>query len=293
MSLGFLLLASALGAAPVTKPPPAVAIPGLPNLVPKPRLHSAGDDTACAKCHVTESWSVVKFNHDRTGFLLKESHRTAPCKACHGLDLKVPQPQACAGCHRDEHQAQLGLRCEGCHDETSWQSHTFNVDAHQRTNFPLLGGHAALPCDECHAGARDRSFARPAVACVACHQTALLRTVGTAVDHLRLGFSDNCRECHTADRFRPARFPAHDRCFFISAGPHATVACADCHTRLSTVTTAGTCDTRTAACTACHQHQCTGPQGATPTDRQHQGVAGYQCGDRRCYECHPLTGASR
>ena len=167
MSLGFLLLASALGAAPVTKPPPAVAIPGLPSLVPKPRLHSAGDDTACAKCHVTESWSVVKFNHDRTGFPLKESHRTAPCKACHGLDLKVPQPQACAGCHRDEHQAQLGLRCEGCHDETSWQSHTFNVDAHQRTNFPLLGGHAALPCDECHAGARDRSFARPAVACVA------------------------------------------------------------------------------------------------------------------------------
>lgn len=271
---------------PRTSPLSPSSVPGIPKWVPKVKVPSHANDTACAKCHVTASWTAVKFNHDLTGFPLKGAHQPMRCKACHGQDVKTPLPSGCAGCHRDEHQGQLGLRCEGCHDELSWKT-TFNADAHQRTNFPLLGAHAALPCQECHGEARDRSFSRPALPCSSCHQTALARTLGTAVDHVQLGFTDDCRQCHGGYAFRPARFPGHDRCFFITGGPHANVTCAGCHTTLSTSAAAGTCSTRTAACTQCHQHQCTGPQGATETDRQHANVAGYQCGDRRCYECHP------
>ena len=34
------------------------------------------------------------------------------------------------------------------------------------------------------------------------------------------------------------------------------------------------------ACTGCHEHSC------ARTDEEHGEVAGYQCKDRKCYECH-------
>jgi hypothetical protein len=51
------------------------------------------------------------------------------------------------------------------------------------------------------------------------------------------------------------------------------VPCGDCHTSLPQQPTSG-CATMTAACTRCH-------------GCGHPSVSGFECKDRKCYECHP------
>jgi len=298
-----LLLLALLTAAPAKAPRPAprraaadagVAAPDAPRaaaLKPSPQSHGAMAGTKCGACHITAAWTDVRFNHDRTGFPLLGAHTATACKGCHGDDFQRPLPTTCSGCHRDVHAGDLGMRCEGCHDSASWAS-KFEADAHRRTAFPLVGAHAALPCTECHGQASARKFSRAAVECIACHQADVDRTRGTAIDHAALGFTDSCRSCHQAYRFKPALFPDHDRrCYLVSVGAHAGIPCLGCHDGFPpTPAPAGTCSTRTIACTACHS--CTGPGGATATDARHAppatlaAVPGYACAERRCYGCH-------
>jgi hypothetical protein len=251
-----------------------------------------GATTRCSACHSTTRWQEVTFNHEKTGSPLVGAHAIVSCTNCHPQSFSTPVPTRCSGCHRDVHAGELGARCDGCHDVENWRSRV-DADAHRRTNFPLLGGHAALPCTECHFEARERRFSRSTVECGSCHQSDWQRTSGTAVDHSAWAFNvAECRQCHSAFRFVPARFPGHEGCFSISAGEHAGIDCRGCHTSLRAAATPGACDTRTAACTACHTHECSVAGGATPTDRKHADVPGYQCKDRKCYECHQ-SGASK
>ncbi len=250
-------------------------------LLPRPALPA--EQPPCEQCHVTASWASTSFDHDRTGFPLKGKHQHLGCKGCHEKDFQTPLPTLCVGCHLDAHKGELGQRCEGCHHEEDWQS-LFTADAHRRTNFPLIGRHAILPCTECHFQVRDRTFNRTATDCIGCHQRQYNQTALTGVDHAAFGFGTSCRQCHDAWRFSPARWPGHDTCFHISSGSHAGIRCLSCHTTLSGATITGTCSTGTAACSRCHQHAC------TLMDQRHQNVPGYQCKDRKCYECHQLSG---
>jgi hypothetical protein len=245
------------------------------------------DGTPCASCHGTASWSDVRFNHERTGFSLTGKHARTSCKACHVTDFTTPLPRTCLGCHRDVHAGELGARCESCHDTADWRSR-FDADAHRRTNFPLFGAHAALPCTECHAEARERRFSRAAVDCQSCHgETAAVRTLGQAVDHEKLGFvTRSCRECHNGVQWKPALFPSHDVCLPISAGPHAGVACASCHA--DTTAPVAHCRTNTATlCINCHVN--TGGGGVvTETNAIHaeKMVPGYSYSGAKCAQCH-------
>lgn len=272
-----------LHAAPTVKK--AADAPVAKPLAPPPPSSAAMVDahggTACGSCHVTENWKKVKFDHAKTGFPLKGLHASVACRGCHLGTFQAAIPMGCAGCHADPHAGELGMQCQGCHDEKSWASR-FGVDAHRTTAFPLVGAHAALPCEECHERTATRRFARGAAECNACHAADYQRTSASAVDHLKLGFSTECQQCHMAWSFRPARFPDHDKCFVLSSGSHAAIACETCHTSIPTVATLGTCNTGTAACTSCHSHEC------PKSDSQHvpKGVLGYQCKDRRCAECH-------
>jgi len=278
-----------LAAAP---PPPArpkdvpVAVTVTPQKVLGQASASHAGSTKCGLCHSAASWTEVKFNHDRTGFPLTGSHTEVTCKACHTIDFQKPLPRSCTGCHRDVHAGDLGARCEGCHDTSTWRSRV-DADAHRRTNFPLLGAHAALPCVECHFESSERRFSRAMVDCGSCHQADYQHTLAGSVNHVTFGFDPtHCRNCHGAYRFTPALFPGHDACFLISRGSHAGIRCAGCHTSLTLVSSPGTCSTRNASCTGCHAHTCTTQGNVTDTDKQHTGVAGYQCADRKCYECH-------
>lgn len=238
--------------------------------------------TACASCHVTASWTDVRFNHERTGFPLTGKHARASCKSCHVSDFSVPLTRTCQGCHRDVHAGELGVRCESCHETSDWRSR-FDADAHRRTNFPLIGGHAALPCVECHAEARERRFTRSTVNCEGCHARNLTRTVGNVLDHLDPGAPEltvNCGACHSPVRFSPASYDGHDGCFPITAGPHAGLACVSCHQVPTRKDPVRSCNTNTAVnCTnACHARG--------PTDELHTDVRLYAYGEKTCSQCH-------
>jgi hypothetical protein len=289
LSLGLLCLLPLLllGATPkeAEAPPPAPKKPLDLSLVPArlgPAKSTAAHGTKCELCHKPTGWQEASFPHDRTGFPLKGAHAKTECKACHTQDFNQPLGRACASCHRDAHAGEFGQRCEGCHDSSSWTA-LFTADAHRRTNFPLSGRHAILPCQECHGDMRGPQLGRRTVECIACHQRDYDRTAMGSLDHAALGLPTDCRQCHDPWSFRPARLAGHERCFEIRGGEHATIGCLRCHSSLANVTFSGACNTQTAACTGCHEHSC------SRTDREHQEVPGYQCKDRKCYECHRFS----
>jgi len=259
------------------KPRPSLSMPGR-------RVNEANGVTRCGACHRVEGWEKVRFNHDPTGFPLRGAHTEVACTACHSKGFGIPVADTCSGCHRDRHASEFGLHCEGCHDEKSWRP-LFNADAHRSTNFPLVGRHALIPCNECHGNMRDRVFAQAAVSCDACHEADFMRTstISRSVDHSASNFSRDCQSCHNTFRFFPASIPQHDYCFHISSGSHHGTHCLTCHTSLGIVTFNHTCGTGTYDCTDCHSHTC------ARSDIQHKGiVAGYACANNRCEPCHSL-----
>lgn len=292
LSLGLLCLLPLvlLGAAPKkTAPRDAPKPPEKPmdlSLVPArlapPDKKVEGAKTRCEVCHKPTGWQEAHFPHERTGFPLKGAHAKTECKACHVKDFNQPVARECSSCHRDTHAGEFGQRCEGCHTFDDWAA-LFTADAHRRTNFPLSGRHAILPCTECHVDMRGPQFGRKTVECIACHQRDYDRTAMSSLDHAASGLSTECRQCHQPWSWQHAKLAGHDKCFEISAGEHASISCLRCHTSLANVTFSGDCNTQTAACTGCHTHDC------SRTDRRHQEVPGYQCKDRKCYECHRFS----
>ena len=255
---------------------------GKADLAVRPAVLAAGGaagGTSCASCHTTEDWAKGAFDHDRTGFPLDAGHRAAPCSTCHGQGtLSQAVPRACSACHDDVHGGRLGNRCQRCHKATEWRETTFDADAHRRSAFPLTGRHAFTPCDACHGDKRDRGFGRPVTACIACHEPAWARAASPAasVNHAQAGFPQTCQQCHSAWRFSPAGFPAHDACFQLKGGKHAGVRCLSCHTTFPAVDLSQplTCATTTTNCQACHACD------------KHSLVPGFACMERKCYECH-------
>jgi hypothetical protein len=266
------------GARPL--PAPAAAT----DLAPRPGRHAA--ETRCAACHTTADWRNVTFAHDRTGFPLTGRHAEVACQSCHkDGDFGRTLARACAACHRDVHSGRMGTYCDRCHGTDGWKDEPFGAEAHRRTHFPLTGRHATLPCEECHGDRRDRTFSRPTPRCIGCHSLDYsLRASAAGIDHAAAGFSEDCRGCHSAWRFSPASYPAHDACFQITAGPHARISCRSCHVAtLPPVPVGGvlSCATDTADCLACHR--------MPGIQAKHASVAGFQAANRRCYECHRFT----
>jgi hypothetical protein len=221
----------------------------------------AAGDTRCEGCHATETWEPKPFlHHDRTGFPLEGAHRRTSCRACHGDDLAAALPRGCVGCHRDPHVGRLGTRCDRCHDEDLGWRASFDADAHRRTNFPLEGRHALLPCEECHGDRLAPGFARPTPACIACHEEDRLRTAGTPLDHVTNDFPPRCQSCHSTWTFEGAFLPAHEACFGIASGRHAGIACFDCHVPASVppdwISAADwSCSPKTTRCMNCHDSE--------------------------------------
>lgn len=267
------------GDAPVKATPPRPAFL-TPTFDRRARPAAA---TRCEGCHTEGGWGDAKFDHGRTGFALVGAHEKVPCQACHARDYVTRVADSCAGCHRDRHAGTLGLHCEGCHEPRSWRETLFGADGHRTTAFPLTGKHAAIPCQECHGDARDGSFSRAPLACVDCHRADLATAAFRSIDHTAAHFDTNCQTCHTTLAFFPARFAAHDACFTVSTGSHRTLRCQDCHANPSSLALDGLCANPDVRCVSCHTHNC------DVSARQHQGVMGFECTDRKCFECHRPT----
>lgn len=239
--------------------------------------------TDCSLCHSPAGWVPAEYvHHAQTDFPLVGAHRSVACKACHRVDFKQALDTTCRACHRDAHGGRLGQHCETCHESTQWQN-ALDATAHRTSSFPLIGAHAVVPCRECHRTAMGRQFFRADVECVGCHQARFAQTAQTSIDHQLNGFGTNCQGCHFTWSFVPARFPAHDVCFELSAGPHSTARCQSCHQTLVGLRADGTCATNNADCTRCHEH-------AEPLmDQVHAQVGGYDYAFQKCYACHQFA----
>jgi hypothetical protein len=270
-------------------------------------VHAGRFDGGCETCHDQEQWTPARgFDHDRTRFALRGSHRTARCSDCHhgersgataalertpagtagsssaGLFVGDVPGTSCAGCHRDPHDGRLGGECQQCHRETAWTTVDRGGFDHGRTRFPLVGRHAAVECSACHASGTataPREFER----CQSCHADTHRGQLAGRAD------GGDCRSCHDESGFAPARFSIEDhaRTAYPLEGAHLAVRCDACHLPLepaapasaspgseSASATARRYRFATTACASCH---------ATP----HQVDVGVASAD--CSTCHAIS----
>ena len=143
-----------------------------------------GED--CETCHTSEAWDKTTFDHNRaTDFSLNGSHQSVACNDCHVEPVFESSPGTdCVSCHQDDdpHSAELGEQCDSCHNETEWLNAPLFY--HELTNFPLLGEHANIDCENCH---ETQKFVDTSSACIDCHQDD---------DHHDGVFERDCESCH-------------------------------------------------------------------------------------------------
>ena len=217
-------------------------------------VHAGRRGDKCATCHSPRKWATVHFDHDKaTRFALKGGHKKVKCESCHTGDLyKEKLSMRCASCHQknDPHKGQLGAACERCHQETGWrQKVAFD---HDLTQFPLIGRHTTVTCEECH---RTPRFKDAPKQCSACHEDTFHKA--------RLGPA--CATCHNPNGWTRWRFDHQAQTRFPLTGAHVGVGCHGCH-RTPVTTKVGLAKD----CYSCHM-----------ADDVHRGGFG-----RLCEKCH-------
>jgi hypothetical protein len=183
----------------------------------------------CQTCHTTDSWKVRSdgaFDHATTGFSLEGQHKSASCISCHKELKFTGTPQRCVSCHIDVHKAELGANCSRCHAQQSWKI-TDMVQRHQLTRFPLLGRHATLACQDCHAAKTLYQYVGTPIACVGCHRVDYEKTSNP--NHAAAGFSTYCAQCHRGNAFLWGTGFDHTLTRFPLTGAHLSAPCALCH----------------------------------------------------------------
>lgn len=238
----------------------------------------------CADCHATETWKSPAFDHAKTRYPLEGVHRSLACEQCHANTTLRDGSSAvrwrlgyirCKDCHADPHAAvgvaragKLAMRgggeldCNGCHTAASWKlagGAGAGFD-HDRTGFPLRGGHLQASCGACHAGAK------PPQTCEGCHR-----------DPHQGRMDGACAECHTQLAWSDtAALEQHRRTRMPLTGKHAVIACVACHTRQAE---RGYTDLPV-DCYACHADEYHSPSTVPNHDRNPSVWV------RDCAKCH-------
>lgn len=227
----------------------------------------------CKTCHTTETWKIKGagvFDHATTGFALLGQHASLQCLACHE-GLKFPKKSSnCLSCHTDVHKSELGDNCMRCHTSQSWKIPDM-VQRHQSTRFPLLGRHATLACQTCHANAAQKQFAGTATDCFSCHKNDFANA--QSPNHVTSGFSTDCMQCHEVTAFRWGTGFKHELTRFPLTGAHVAASCFTCHRNQVFKSTP-------TECASCHQAEYT--SAANPN----HAAAGFPTA---CQTCHTTT----
>ncbi len=203
------------------------------------------DGGRCEGCHTVQGWSPSTFSvadHAKTGFPLTFPHAAVKCASCHtpaGKETKFKIKFAqCIDCHKDEHEGQFAAapwrnRCEQCHDAANFKTSSFTLDKHQRSSFPLTGGHMAVACNDCHkapAGTKVIPFHFSKLGCTTCHEDIHKGQFSSRMDARdAAGKTLGCLACHSTKEWKDLSKFDHAQTRFPLAGSHRAVACADCH----------------------------------------------------------------
>lgn len=209
----------------------------------------------CDSCHRTAGWDKTKFNHDsETDFPLRGKHSDLLCSACHRGELEQEKlGTGCVDCHKDNdvHKGKQGEACANCHNEEGWgQEIRFE---HDMSNFPLIGMHAVVPCEECHLSA---VFEEASLECNDCH-------ADDDVHERNLG--PRCEMCHNPNAWTLWEFDHDKQTDFVLDGKHEGLVCKACHTQPVKKKVE-----QSTSCNACHRD-----------DDIHEGRFG-----RFCERCH-------
>jgi hypothetical protein len=226
----------------------------------------------CQNCHTSEGWkpirAVPEFNHDQTHYPLRGMHQNVACTQCHVKPVFNNVGKRCQDCHADIHKRQLGANCEQCHTVRGWGVSVKEIQQHNN-RFPLTGAHAAVDCDSCHKNAANSKFQTMSTMCYSCHTADFKGT--QAPNHVALGYSTTCEQCHGTDNWLNAKFD-HNSVGFPLTGGHAVPprVCTDCHVNNNFNLTS-------TACISCHQKDFNG------TTNPNHVAGGFST---TCQECH-------
>lgn len=187
------------------------------------QAHLLSYGTDCVACHDGVD-RFDDFNHNAYPFKLEGEHAEVACTKCH-LDARSiadlqSAPQDCYSCHKqdDVHNGENGTDCASCHNPSNWKDADFD---HDRTNFPLTGGHSNVECNQCHTNGTYKGLS---TACVSCHQDPAFHAGA---------FGTECESCHTTQRWSPAEFNfSHPEPRVEEGGNgihHGGASCRECH----------------------------------------------------------------
>jgi hypothetical protein len=185
---------------------------------------------ACTVCHANEDYSSIhpthEFNHQNAKFPLQGEHAKLSCKKCHSDLVFSNAGTRCAECHADIHRRKLGNSCEECHTPRGWLQIKQKTDGHQN-RFPLIGAHAAVPCESCHTNAAVGLYRGLSTDCASCHANDFRSAKNP--DHQAAAFSTKCESCHQMDSW-VGKFDHAGATGFALVGAHARLDCKQCHT---------------------------------------------------------------
>ncbi len=220
--------------------------------------HKGALGQKCDGCHDEVAWRRVKtFDHKATKFPLEGAHKNVACSICHAGERYTGVATACLGCHQiqDVHAGRYGAKCETCHDQNKWKPARFN---HDKTKYPLRGGHVKVKCDACHTGSLLDD--KTPTDCASCHKK----------DDVHKGqLGSRCERCHQDTAWRRTAAFDHELTRLPLIGRHAVVPCEECHRSASYKGSP-------IACASCHK------------DQHHEGRLG-----KDCALCHNPNGWAR
>lgn len=197
----------------------------------------------------------------------------ARCDACHASFRKEAQNAQCLTCHKPvgadiaaasgfhgKFGPARGGACKSCHADHKGRGFALvRLDRagfnHGLTNYPLTGGHARVPCAQCHAA--GHRFRDAPQSCASCH---------AAKDPHRGQLGRECQACHTTGGWKQPLPFDHARTGFALGGAHRTLQCLSCHVGQRWKGLPGTC-------AGCHAR-----------DDVHKGGNGANCA-----QCHTVA----
>jgi hypothetical protein len=198
----------------------AAAVPARAQVSPGPlaRSHEQLDTVrTCTKCHEHGDQAMDE-----------------RCLDCHGGIRRLVTEGAgfhgrggrknCSGCHPDHAGRDFDL--------IEWEDGSEAAFRHQRTGWPLTGGHATLKCAKCHIpefqqdaylkdeppGDRARTWLGLSTDCFSCHE-----------DRHKGELGNDCARCHGTLKFKPVARLDHSKSNYPLTGKHSDVACNKCH----------------------------------------------------------------
>ena len=158
----------------------------------------------------------------------------------------------------------LDIPCQNCHTSISWKPlRAVPEFDHNRTGYPLIGGHENVACVRCHA---KPVFANTGARCADCHADIHRRQMGAS-----------CERCHTVQRWNVTiRSVQNHENRFPLVGAHAALECDSCHKGAA----AGQFQGLSFQCYSCHARD------FQRTNAPSHATAGFPTS---CEQCHSIT----